>query len=41
LCYSPGRYTKAEIEKDQLVFRELDGTPGSIEGISIEKVAGK
>jgi hypothetical protein len=22
-CYSPGRYTRAEIEKDRLVFRNL------------------
>ena len=30
-CYSPGRYTRAQIEKDRLVFQELDRIPGPID----------
>jgi len=34
-CYSPGRYTRAEIEKDRLVFRELDSIPGPIDIVNV------
>ena len=34
-CYSPGRYTQAEIEKGQLVFLELDNRPRSVDIVNI------
>ena len=34
-CYSPGRYTRAQIEKDRLVFQELDRIPGPIDIVNV------
>jgi predicted CoA-binding protein len=34
-CYSPGRYTRAEIENGHLVFRELDSIPGPVDIVNV------
>ena len=34
-CYSPGRYTRAEMAEGQLAFRELNGLPTAIDIVNI------